>query len=108
MVGHMAGQPSVGMAALPVNKGHVLSRGGFRARDVDVVTLPGGPVQAYDVELTALRGLPPMDGGRTRVLVRAHGVPLTLGVVEVPPDGLEPLAVAARLAEVLGPDVVPD
>ena len=90
------------MAALTVNAGHVLSRGGFRARDVDVVTLPGGPVQAYDVELTALRGLPPTEGGRARVLVRAHGVPITLGVVDVPPEGLEPTGVAERLAEVLG------
>ena len=67
------------MAVQTVNEGHVLSPGGFRARDVDVVTLPGGPVQVYDVELTALRGLPPTDGGRARVLVRAHGVPITLG-----------------------------
>jgi glycosyltransferase involved in cell wall biosynthesis len=67
-----------------------------------VVTLPGGPVQAYDVELTALRGLPPADGGRTRILVRAHGVPVTLGALDVPPDGLDPTGMAERLAEVLG------
>ncbi len=73
-----------------------------------MVTLPDGPVQAYDVELTALRGLPPTEGGRTRVLVRAHGVPLALGAIAVPPDGLEPPGVAERLAEVLGPDVGPD
>jgi len=90
------------MAALTVNGGHVLSRGGFRARDVNVVTLPGGPVQVYDVELTGLRGLPPTEGGRARVLVRAHGVPITLGVVDVPPEGLSPTGVAERLAEVLG------
>ena len=67
-----------------------------------MVTLPGGPVQAYDVELTALRGLPPSNCGRTRVLVRAHGVPITLGALDVPPDGLEPTGMAERLAEVLG------
>jgi glycosyltransferase involved in cell wall biosynthesis len=90
------------MAALAVNEGHVLSRGGSRARDVAVVTLPAGPVQAYDVELTALRGLPPTGGERARILVRAHGVPITLGAVEVPPEGLEPAGVAERLAAVLG------
>ncbi len=96
------------MAVQTVNEGHVLSPEGFRARDVAVVTLPGGPVQVYDVELTALRALPPMDSGRTRVLVRVHGVPLTLGTLDVPPDGLDPIEVAARLADVLGPDVMPD
>ena len=59
-------------------------------------------MQAYDVELTALRGLPPSNCGRTRVLVRAHGVPITLGALDVPPDGLEPTGMAERLAEVLG------
>lgn len=73
-----------------------------------MVTLPGGPVQAYDVELTAVQALPPMKSGRVRVLVRAHGVPLTLGALDVPPDGLGPVGVAARLAEMLGPDVVPE
>jgi glycosyltransferase involved in cell wall biosynthesis len=67
-----------------------------------VVTLPGGPVQAYDVELTALRGLPPTCGGHARVLVRAHGVPVTLGALDVPPDGLDPTGMAERLAKVLG------
>jgi glycosyltransferase involved in cell wall biosynthesis len=66
-----------------------------------VVTLPNGPVQAYDVELTALRGLPPTGGGRARVLVRAHGVPVTLGALDVPPEGLDPAGMAERLAEVL-------
>ena len=91
------------MAALTVNEGHVLSRGGFRARDVNVVTLPGGPVQAYDVELTALRALPPTAEGRARVLVRVHGVPITLVRLDVPPEGLAPAQLAARLEEVLGP-----
>ena len=90
------------MAALTVNEGHVLSRGGSRARDVAVVTLPVGPVQAYDVELTALRGLPPTGSARALILVRAHGVPITLGTVDVPPGGLEPAGMAERLAEVLG------
>src|SRR5689334_13235018 len=94
--------PVVRMAALTVNEGHVLSRGGFRACDVDVVTLPAGPVQVYDVELTALRGLPPTPDGRARILLRAHGVPITLGAVDVPPDGLSATGVAERLAEVLG------
>jgi hypothetical protein len=67
-----------------------------------VVTLPSGPVQVYDVELTAMRGLPPTSCGRARILVRAHGIPITLGSVEVPSDGLSPTGVAERLAEVLG------
>jgi len=67
------------------------------------MTLPEGPVQAFDVELTGLRGLPPVDGGRARVLVRRNGVPLTLCVVDVPPEGLEPAALAQRLTDLIGP-----
>ena len=67
-----------------------------------MVTLPSGPVQVYDVELTAMRGLPPTSCGRARILVRAHGIPITLGSVDVPSDGLSPTGVAERLAEVLG------
>src|SRR3954451_7123208 len=68
-----------------------------------VVTLPEGPVQAFDVELDGLRGLPPVDGGRARLLVRRDGTPLTLCVVDVPPEGLEPAALAQRLTDLIGP-----
>src|SRR5689334_8530661 len=96
------------MAVQTVNEGHVLSPEGIHARDGAVVTLPGGPVQVYDVELTALPALPPVAGGKVRLLVRVHGVPLTLAALDVPPDGLDPIERAAQLADVVGPDVVPD
>jgi glycosyltransferase involved in cell wall biosynthesis len=68
-----------------------------------VVTLPDGPVQAFDVELSDLQGLPPVDGGRARLLVRRHGAPVAFCVVDVPPEGLEPTAVAERLTDLIDP-----
>jgi glycosyltransferase involved in cell wall biosynthesis len=68
-----------------------------------VVTLPAGPVQAFDVDLDALPDLPPVEGGRARVLVRRRGVPITLCVVEVPPEGLAPAQLAAQLTAIVGP-----
>ncbi|MDT7551566.1 MAG: hypothetical protein QOI16_102, partial [Pseudonocardiales bacterium] len=68
-----------------------------------VVTLPDGPVQAFDVELSGLQGLPPVDGGRARLLVRRHGAPVAFCVVDVPPEGLEPTAVAERLTDLIDP-----
>ena len=77
--------------------------GGRHERGDGVVTLPEGPVQAFDVELGGLQGLPPVDGGRARLLVRRNGTPLTLCVVDVPPEGLEPAALAQRLTDLIGP-----
>jgi glycosyltransferase involved in cell wall biosynthesis len=68
-----------------------------------VVTLPDGPVQVFDVELSGLQGLPPVEGGRARLLVRRHGTVVTLCVVDVPPEGLEPAALAERLTDLIGP-----
>ncbi len=68
-----------------------------------MVTLPDGPVQAFDVELSGLQGLPPVEGGRARLLVRRDGAPVTLCVVDVPPEGLESAALAERLAHLIGP-----
>jgi Glycosyl transferase family 2 len=68
-----------------------------------VVTLPDGPVQVFDVELSGLQRLPPVDGGPARLLVRRHGAPVTLCVVDVPPEGLEPAAFAERLTHLIGP-----
>jgi glycosyltransferase involved in cell wall biosynthesis len=68
-----------------------------------VVTLPGGPVQAFDVELSNLRGLPPVKGGLARLLVRRDGAPVSFCVVDVPPEGLGPAEVADRLADLIGP-----
>ena len=68
-----------------------------------MVTLPDGPVQAFDVELSDPQGLPPVDGGRARVLVRRHGAPVAFCLVDVPAEGLEPAAVAERLADLVGP-----
>jgi glycosyltransferase involved in cell wall biosynthesis len=73
-----------------------------------VVTLPGGPVQVFDVELNAVQGLPPVEGGRARVLVRRHGAPVTLCVVEVPPEGLQPAQLVAQLTDLVGPAADPD
>jgi glycosyltransferase involved in cell wall biosynthesis len=68
-----------------------------------VVTLPGGPVQAFDVDLDAVPDMPPVAGGRARVLVRRHGDPVTLCVVDVPPEGLAATQLAEQLAAVVGP-----
>jgi hypothetical protein len=56
----------------------------------------GGPAAVFDVELNAVQGLPPVEGGRTRVLVRRDGAPVTLCVVEVPPEGLQPAQLVAQ------------
>ncbi len=72
------------------------------------MTLPGGPVKAYEVELSGLRGLPSTEGGRARLLVRSHGVPVTLCAVDVPPSGLDQAELEARLAAVLGGGAEPD
>jgi hypothetical protein len=73
-----------------------------------VVTLPQGPVQAYDVELSAPPRLPPVAGARARVLVRLQGAPVTHCVLDVPPDGLAPADVAARLEAIMGAAAEPD
>ncbi|MBA3907197.1 MAG: glycosyltransferase [Pseudonocardiales bacterium] len=67
------------------------------------MTLPVGPVQAFDVDLRGLPGLPPVEGGRARVLVRSHGAPVTVCVVDVPPEGLEAAQLAQRLADLFAP-----
>lgn len=67
------------------------------------MTLPVGPVQAFDVDLRGLPGLPPVEGGRARVLVRSHGAPVTVCVVDVPPEGLEAAQLAQRLADLFTP-----
>ena len=83
----------------------MFGRGG---RGTGAVTFPEGPLRVFDVELGALRGLPPVEGGRARLLVRSQGAPVTVCVVDVPPDGLGPNRLAERLAGVLGPDAEPD
>ena len=67
-----------------------------------MVTLPGGPVKAFDVDLDALPAVPPVEGGRARVLVRRHGAPVTVCVVDVPSDGLTPAQFAEQLKAVPG------
>jgi glycosyltransferase involved in cell wall biosynthesis len=73
-----------------------------------VVTLPGGPVQAYDVELSAPPALPPTAEGSARVLVRVEGVPITQCVIDIPTEGLAPAQLAARLEAIVGPAAEPD
>ena len=65
-------------------------------------------MQAYDVELSAPPRLPPVAGARARVLVRLQGAPVTHCVLDVPPDGLAPADVAARLEAIMGAAAEPD
>jgi hypothetical protein len=69
-----------------VTTGSARSSAGRSERGDGVVTLPDGPVQVFDVELSGLQRLPPVDGGPARLLVRRHGAPVTLCVATCAPD----------------------